>query len=196
LRCTALEPSDYRRTPWKNGGGVAIDIAGASRRGAAPSEWTATIWRFGRTTIDTAAPFSDLSGFERMQVVVRGRGLVLETPRGEIDVREPFAPVRFGGEPPIVSRLEAGPVDVVNLIGDRSRVRIDLQVLDAGSRLTLTAGTHLFYAAVEACELCCDDSPCALAAGHALQLDCESSVGVLSRLGRTLIGSVSPLQRI
>jgi len=191
LRLSALDPSGYRRTPWKNGGGVALDIAGASRPGAAPSEWNATIWRFGRTSIDTAAPFSDLSGFDRMLVVVAGRGLVLETPAGEIDVREPFRPVRFGGETAIVSRLEAGPVDVVNLIGDRSRVVIDLQVLEAGRRLALDPGTHLLYAAAGPCEVDCGDRRCPIAAGHALQLDSESRVSFHGGLGRTLIGSVS-----
>ena len=56
-------------------------------------------------------------------MLVAGRGLVLQTPDGEIDVRRPFRPVRFAGETPIVSRLEAGPVEVVNLIGDRRQVR-------------------------------------------------------------------------
>ena len=191
LRLSALDPSGYRRTPWKNGGGVALDIAGASRPGAAPSEWNATIWRFGRTSIDTAAPFSDLGGFDRMLVVAAGRGLVLATPAGEIDVREPFRPVRFAGETPIVSRLEAGPVDVVNLIGDRSRVRIELQVLEAGSRLALGPGTHLLYAAAGPCEVHCDDRRCLIAAGHALQVDCALRVDLHGVGGRTLIGSVS-----
>ena len=191
VRITALDPCDYRRTPWKNGGGVAIDIAGASRPGAGPSDWHATTWRFGCTSIVTAAPFSDLSGFDRLQVVVAGRGLVLETADGEIDVREPFTPVRFGGETAIVSRLEAGPVEVVNLIGDRSRVGIDLRVLGPDGRLALEPGTHVLYAAAEPCALQVGGSPCTIAAGHAVQVEAESSLSVEGRLGRTLIGSVS-----
>ena len=74
-----------------------------------------------------------------------GRGLVLDTPDGEIDVRAPFKPVRFAGETAIVSRLEAGAVEVVNLIGDRSRVRIDLAVLHAGETRRLGAGVHIAY---------------------------------------------------
>ena len=190
VRLAAIDPAAFRHTPWKNGGGVTIDIAGASRPDATPAEWAATIWRFGRTSIDTGAPFSDLSGFDRMQVVVAGRGLVLETPAGEIDVREPFVPVRFHGETAIVSRLEAGPVEVVNLIGDRSRVAIDLRVLEAGSRLALTSGIHLLYAAVEPCELHCDEVPCTIAVGHAIQLDCGSGAEVRCARGRTLVGSV------
>ena len=41
-------------------------------------------------------------------------------------MRRPFRPARFAGETPIVSRLEAGPVEVINLMGERRRVRLDL----------------------------------------------------------------------
>ena len=80
-----------------------------------------------------------------MQVLVAGSGLVLKTPDGEIDVRQPFRPVRFAGETPIVSRLEAGPVEVVNLIGHRAKVKIDIVVLDEGRTLRLEPGTHFVY---------------------------------------------------
>ncbi|HEX9327417.1 MAG TPA: HutD family protein, partial [Reyranella sp.] len=50
------------------------------------------VWRFSRTPIAVAGPFSDYSGFDRLQVVVTGSGLVLQTPTGEIDVRRPFRP--------------------------------------------------------------------------------------------------------
>ena len=103
------------------------------------------IWRFSRTPITAPGPFSDYSGFDRMQVLVSGRGLVLDTPDGEIDVRMPLRPVRFAGETPIVSRLEAGPVEVVNLMGDRSHVRIDLTVLEAGETRCLGPGLHIAY---------------------------------------------------
>ena len=109
---TPLDPDRYQRTPWKNGGGVTVDIA-----------FDGDVWRFSRTPITAAGPFSDYSGFDRLQVLVAGSGLVLQTPTGEIDVRRPFRPVRFAGETPIVSRLEAGPVEVINLMGERSRVR-------------------------------------------------------------------------
>jgi uncharacterized protein len=134
-RITPLRPEDYRRIPWKNGGGVSIDIAVGDDEA----------WRFGRTPITTGGPFSDYSGFDRLQVLVAGGGLVLQTPTGEIDVRRPFQPVRFAGETPIVSRLEAGPVEVINLIGRRDRVQLDLHVLDEGRSRRLGAGLHIAY---------------------------------------------------
>src|SRR5215471_19925732 len=151
-----LDPTQYRRTPWKNGGGVTIDIAEQD-----------DVWRFGRTPIATPGPFSDYTGFDRMQVLVEGRGLVLETPDGEIDVRVPFKPVRFAGETPITSRLEAGPVEVVNLIGKRSAVAIDLVVLSAGRSVRLGKGTHLAYAANGAAKVNSHDIP----ADHCLRIE-------------------------
>jgi environmental stress-induced protein Ves len=175
---TPLSPKDYRRTPWKNGGGVSIDIAEADG------------WRFGRTPITQPGPFSDYSGFDRAQVLVSGHGLVLDSPQGAIDVRVPFRPVTFAGERPIVSRLEAGPVEVVNLIGERARVRIDLQVLRAGASLGRSAGTHLAYAADGPAALAVDGQPQRLAADHTLRIDAASPTMIACTAGILLIGSV------
>jgi len=176
---TPLDPAGYVRTPWKNGGGVTTDIA-----------FDGDVWRFSRTPITAAGPFSDYAGFDRLQVLVAGSGLVLQTPSGEIDVRRPFRPVRFAGETPIVSRLEAGPVEVVNLIGNRARVRIDLQVLHAGAALGRSAGTHLVYAAKGPAALEVDGTPHRLAADHALRLDEASPTMIACTEGLVLIGSV------
>jgi len=175
---TPLSPKDYRRTPWKNGGGVTIDIAEDDG------------WRFGRTPITAPGPFSDYSGFDRAQVLVSGHGLVLESPEGAIDVRVPFRPVAFAGETPIVSRLEAGPVEVVNLIGERARVAIDLQVLRAGVSLGRSAGTHLAYAADGPTALAIDGQPYRLASDHALRIDVTGPTMIACTAGILLIGSV------
>ena len=176
---TPLDPAGYRRTPWKNGGGVTVDIAEHE-----------DAWRFGRTPITTPGPFSDYSGFDRAQVLVAGRGLVLRTPDGEIDVRTPFKPVAFAGETSIVSRLESGPVEVVNLIGNRAKVRIDLQVLHAGAAMGRSAGTHIVYAAHGSATLAIDGAAHRLAADHALRLDVGSPTMVACTGGVLLLGSV------
>ncbi len=192
-RITSLEPASYRRTPWKNGGGVAIDIAGESRPGADPAAgWDATLWRFGRTTIATAAPFSDLAGFDRQQMVVAGRGLVLQTPTEEIDVRELFVAVRFAGETAIVSRLEDGPVEVVNLIAARAYASIDLERLTSLACKALNPGIHVLYAAAEGCVLRCDDERRRLPAGHALLIEADNPVVVRCMAGTMVVASVFP----
>ena len=176
---TPLDPAGYRRTPWKNGGGVTVDIAEHE-----------DAWRFGRTPITTPGPFSDYSGFDRAQVLVAGRGLVLKTPDGEIDVRTPLKPVAFAGETPIVSRLKSGPVEVVNLIGNRAKVRVDLQVLHAGAAMGRSAGTHIVYTAHGSATLAIDGAVHRLAADHALRLDVGSPTMVACTGGVLLLGSV------
>lgn len=176
---TRLDPSQYRRTPWKNGGGVTVDIAEQDG-----------VWRFGRTPITVAGPFSDYAGFDRLQILVAGRGLVLDTPDGEIDVRRPLEPVRFAGETRITSRLEAGPVEVVNLIGARAKVRIALDVLRAGDTLSVEPGTHLAYAAQGTAALEIDGTPHRLAADHALRAEASGPTVVKGIGGVVLLGSI------
>ena len=179
MTVTRLSPSQYITTPWKNGGGVTVDIAVEG-----------DVWRFGRTPIVAPGPFSDYRGFDRVQVLVAGGGLVLQTPDGDIDVRQPFRPVRFAGETQIVSRLEAGPVEVVNLIGDRAKVRIDIRALQAGGDIILGAGTHIAY---------CPDGPATidvlgtryeLATNHALRIETDALAPVAASAGRILLASI------
>lgn len=179
-----LGPQDYRRTPWKNGGGVTTDIAHDGE-----------IWRFSRTPITAPGPFSDYAGFDRMQVLVGGRGLVLETPDDEIDVRAPFRPVRFAGELAITSRLEAGPVDVLNLLGDRRRVALDLVVLDPGVSLQLGAGLHVAYCPDGRAVVQVENERHAIAADHALRLQQAEGAVLTCKSGRIVLGSVTCVSR-
>jgi hypothetical protein len=177
---TRLDPSRYRRTPWKNGGGVTVDIA-----------VDGDVWRFGRTPITAPGPFSDYSGYDRLQVLVAGRGLVLDTPDGEIDVRTPFRPVRFAGETPIVSRLEQGPVEVVNLIGRRDTVAIDLQVVDLGGTLTGPRGIHFAYAPAGSATITVDGSSHTLAPDHSLRIETGQRTIFAGMSGRVLVASIA-----
>ena len=181
--------------PWKNGGGVTIDIAVTMLPGFESGSWEGIIWRFSRTAIVTPGAFSDLSGYDRELALVSGEGLVLGTPVGEIDVRQAFKPVRFAGETSIVSRLEAGPVEVVNLIGDRSRVSINLSCLAGGATSACPAGVHIIYAATSSCELSIDGNACKIAAGHALRIDAGEDFAVASRLGTAIVAGVIPVVR-
>ena len=176
-----LDPSQYRRTLWKNGGGTTLDIA-----------YEGETWRFSRTPIAAPGPFSDYTGFDRIQMLVTGRGLVLETPDGEIDLRTPFRPMRFAGETPITSRLEAGPVEVLNLIGARAAVRLDLQVLEVSEGMALGPGIHVAYCSQGTATLNANSRRHVLAADHALHIE-EASPATLECVGgRAIIASICP----
>jgi len=176
---TLLAPLQYRRTPWKNGGGVAIDVATDEATGG-------EVWRFGRTAIPVPGPFSDYTGYDRVQVLIAGQGLVLDGPEGEIDLRTPFKVVRYKGELPLVSRLEAGPVEVVNLIGLRAKAKVDMQVLDAGKSLQLGEGLHFAYAPTEAAKVADRDLP----ADHSLRIEATGPTMLACESGRVLVASI------
>jgi len=187
-----LDPTSYKRTPWKNGGGELVVIAAGSGDG-----WAADglAWHFGRTQIVAPGPFSDLTGFERLQVVIKSRGLVLVTPTGEIDLRVPFRPQRYDGGTPIVTRLEAGPVEVVNLIADRSRFHIDLRVGATGETIKLGPGEHVVHAPVEAAAIEIGGALAELPDDHALRIGAGEASLVNVAAGRVLIGSIAPVER-
>ncbi|MFA6968168.1 HutD family protein [Bosea sp. (in: a-proteobacteria)] len=187
---TPLPPESFRSKPWKNGGGVTLDIADASRPGADPAGWEGMIWRLGRTGIVAPGPFSDLTGYERLQAVIVGCGLVLDGAEGEIDLRLPFRPVRYDGGIPLVSRLENGPVEVVNLIADRSLCAIDLAVPVAGEAIALGAGTHILYAPGEAVRGRCGETAFAIPGAHALRIDAQAEGMLTVEAGQALLAII------
>lgn len=190
---TPLHPDGYRRTPWKNGGGVSIDIAGAARPGAEPDGWGGMLWRFARTRIATPAPFSDLSGYDRIIAVVAGRGLVLDAgAHGILDVREPFRPVRFPGEWAITSALEDGAVEVVNLIGDRAAVALDLRFLQGPASLDLAPGEHVVYAPTGLAALISAGEPVSIAADHSVHVRAPDPCRLDAVAGLVVVASIAP----
>jgi environmental stress-induced protein Ves len=189
-RITRLDPAHYRHTPWKNRGGVTVDIADAYRPGTPEGSWDGMIWRLGYTRIETPGPFSDLTGHDRILVVTGGRGLVLERPEGPLDVREPLRPVRFRGEDLITSRLEAGPVAVLNLMADRARAAIDLAVLTEARSHQVAPGLHVLHALGPA-TVTIDGADEALPDRHSLRIDSEEGFLLALRDGTVALASIA-----
>ena len=188
---TLLAPDSFRRTPWKNGGGVAIDIADAYRPGAEPGSWSGMLWRFGRTRIAVPAPFSDLSGHDRIIAVVEGCGLVLLRSDGTtLDLREPFRPVRFPGEWALSSELGDGPVEVVNLIGARSWVDLDLRFSEGTADMPVGPGEHVAYAVLGDATIEIGAATRHLPGGHAARFRTAGPIHLHASAGRIALASV------
>src|SRR5207302_1929264 len=107
----------------------------------------------------------------RLQMVVAGRGLVLKSSTQEFDEREPFTTVRFTGEMEIVTALEAGPVEVVNLMARRGVAEIELAALKQPGDRLLPAGTHLVYAVSGNCSIRLDSEDMLLPDGCTLKVE-------------------------
>ena len=190
MKITLLRPKDYTRSPWKNGGGVFTDIAGAWRADVAAKDWDSLLWRFASTPIVAPGPFSHMPGIDRLQMVVNGRGLVLKSPTQEFDEREPFTTVRFTGEMEIVTALEEGPVEVVNLMARRGAAEIELVALRDPSTRQLVAGTHLVYAARGDCRVRLDDEEFSLSHEDTLKVELTAASKLALVSGLAVLGSI------
>jgi uncharacterized protein len=190
MTVTRLDPAGYGRSPWKNGGGVFIDIAQAYRDDALSRDWDSLLWRFGRTAIITPGPFSDLPGLERLQMVMQGEGLTLRAADRAFDERRAFTSVRFPGELAVVTELDAGPVEVVNLMATRSAADIDLVAMTQPGERALAAGIHLIYAASGDARIELDGHAHPLAGDNSLRLDLTSAARLSLVAGLVVIGSI------
>lgn len=190
MKTTLLKSEDYSRSPWKNGGGIFTDIADAHRPGAAVKDWDSLLWRFASTPIVAPGPFSHMPGIDRLQMVVGGRGLVLKSPTQEFDEREPFATVRFTGEMAIVTALEAGPVEVVNLMARRGAAEIELEALKEPGERLLPAGTHLVYAARGDCRVGLDGEDFAISHENTLKVELTATSTLALVSGLAVLGSI------
>lgn len=167
-----------------------MDIAASWTSDAHAGSWDGMRWRLSRTRIERPGPFSDLSGYDRVLAVVDGRGLVLcPAEASPLDAREPFRPIRFPGEWRVDSRLEAGPVGVLNLMGDRRLLDIDLRFLVAPQTVTMQADVVLLYA-VTSTRFRIAGVPHELAADHALRLADRDPIAVAHADGVLAVASV------
>lgn len=190
MKTTLLKSEDYTRSPWKNGGGVFTDIADAHRTDAAVKDWDSLLWRFASTPIVASGPFSHMPGIDRLQMVVAGRGLVLKAREQEFDEREPFTTVRFTGELEIVTELQAGPVEVVNLMARRGAVEIELEALRQPGDRRLTPGTHLVYAAQGDCRIRLNDADFAVPDKCTLKVELAAASQLALVSGLAVLGSI------
>lgn len=135
-----LARGDYRSMPWKNGGGVTNEIA----RFPHGREGEKYDWRLSTAIVAKNGPFSLFPGLERLLVVWRGEGLLLNGNR-----LEPMEILRFAGDTPVDAELIAGPVEDLGLIYDPTRVETEMRGLGGDARLRflplLRAGEHFLF---------------------------------------------------
>ena len=190
MKTTLLKSEDYARSHWKNGGGIFTDIAGAHRADASVKDWDSLLWRFASTPIVAPGPFSHMAGIDRLQMVVSGRGLVLKSPTQEFDEREPFTTVRFTGEMEIVTELEAGPVEVVNLMARRGAAEIELAALRQPGNRPLSAGTHLVYAVSGDCGIRLNSEDIVIRDGNTLKVELTEASTLALVSGLAVLASI------
>ena len=169
-----ISAREFRRMPWKNGGGRTAEIAAWPVGG---DEGFA--WRVAIAEIDRDGPFSPYPGVDRTFVLLDGDGVVLAHDDQEVQLTAPHEPYRFAGESAITCRLVGGPSRAYNLMLRRDRAHGTLFVADAGA----VAGPFRFgvcYAASGASEcLLPGHAPIGVAPGSALVIEGDAQVASL-----------------
>lgn len=162
-----LRAGDYKRMPWKNGGGETVEIAvSPDNAGLAGFDW-----RVSMATVATDGPFSIFPGIDRTLVILDGSGMVLDI-EGSTPVLLTTAsdPLAFPADIPVAARLEDGAITDLNVMTRRDGlthrlVRIDV---DGSKTLPLPPSTCLLLCHRGAVSFRQDGKAGALAAGDAL----------------------------
>jgi environmental stress-induced protein Ves len=187
-----LAPADYRRMPWKNGGGHTWEIA-ADPPGA---DLASFAWRVSVAAVERDGPFSAFAGVSRTLVLLAGRGIRLCGPASQIELTAPFEPVTFAGDAPIECALIDGPTRDFNLMVRHSQASAQLHVVRERGEALPPASVHVCYAARAACEcLVAGLPPFELAPEHTLVADGAFAPGGM-RVNPLSASSVALVARI
>jgi environmental stress-induced protein Ves len=113
-----LRAQDYRRMPWKNGGGETIEMV-VSPTGASFETFD---WRISMAHVDVPGPFSLFPGIDRTLSVIDGAGITLAlADKDGVSLDRRSEPFRFFGDIAVDSFLIAGPIDDLNVMTRRNR---------------------------------------------------------------------------
>ena len=167
-----LSAREFRRMPWKNGGGRTAEIAAWPVGG---DEGFA--WRVAIAEIERDGPFSTYPGVDRTFVLLDGDGVVLEHDGVEVALSVQHEPYRFPGEAAIECRLVGGPSRAYNLMLRRERAHGRLVIADAATAIAGPVRFGVCYAASGASEcLLPGHAPIGLAPGCALVIEGDAPV--------------------
>lgn len=164
---TRLGPRDFRKQPWKNGGGTTTELA-VHPAGGRP------LWRVSIADVSASGPFSDFSGYERTIMLLEGEGmrLALEgAPDAVID--RPHVPFVFDGAARCHCTLIGGAVRDMNLMVDRTAARGAIEVL-GGRQVrtrTFTAAWTLIHALRGRAHVAFEGAEYTLDTGDLLRID-------------------------
>ena len=164
-----IRAADFRRMPWKNGGGETIEVA-VSPAGAPLGSFD---WRLSMARVAADGPFSVFPGVDRTLVVLTGGGIILTIGgQGSWQLRPESEPFSFPGDAAVDAKLIAGPIDDLNLMTRRELLRHQLtrKRIVLSTKLTRRSET-VILTRDGSVTMDCAGSVAALATGDAIHFD-------------------------
>jgi environmental stress-induced protein Ves len=140
-----LRAADYRRMPWKNGGGETIEMMVSP----ADASFETFDWRISMAHVDAPGAFSLFPNIDRTLSVIAGAGLSLRFAAGDVtSLDRRSMPFSFAGDIAVDSALIDGPIDDLNVMTrrDRCRHRVTRHPLGTSTQLTWTGDIGMLVA--------------------------------------------------
>jgi environmental stress-induced protein Ves len=124
MHLTRLTPAQYKRMPWKNGGGMTTELLAEPNPNGG-----GFLWRISIAEVAMSGPFSDFSAYLRTIMLLEGDGFILKCtdadghPKAGKRLDRPYEPFAFDGAWKTDCSLIDGPIKDFNLMVARDGVR-------------------------------------------------------------------------
>ncbi len=113
-----LRSENYRRMPWKNGGGETVEIAVFPPQ----ADLAAFGWRISMATVASDGPFSVFAGIDRTLSILEGEGMELDIAgRSPVVLTHASNPLAFPADAPTSARLVSGTIVDLNVMTRRGQ---------------------------------------------------------------------------
>lgn len=113
-----LRARDYRRMPWKNGGGETTEIAVFPEN----ADLAGFGWRISMATVASDGPFSVFPGIDRTLSILSGEGMTLDIAgRAPVVLTRSSAPLAFPADTATSAQLVSGPITDLNVMTRRGQ---------------------------------------------------------------------------
>ncbi|WP_215905711.1 HutD family protein [Thalassospira sp. TSL5-1] len=151
-----LRASDYRRMPWKNGGGETVEIA-VYPANAGLDDFA---WRISMAKVASDGPFSSFPGIDRTLSILEGAGMTLVIgDQAPVTLTHDTPPYPFAADIPTSAMLVDGPITDLNVMTRRNRSthRVTRHVVNGTQILTTSEKTVTFILVQDAVEIVVGD---------------------------------------
>ena len=173
-----LKVSEYRRMPWRNGGGETAEVA-ISPTGATLDDFD---WRVSMACIEGDGPFSIFPQTDRTLTVLRGAGLHLSVADGApFELTRNSEPLAFSGDVAVDATLLGGAVTDLNVMTRRERSKHTMR------RAHITGSAEFALEAQLALLVCAEGS---------LQVEVNAQTATLAPLDTLLLDDAPAVLRI
>ncbi|MDS7594547.1 HutD family protein [Agrobacterium tumefaciens] len=138
-----LYAKDYKRMPWKNGGGETVEIAVFP-----PDASVETFdWRISMATVASDGPFSSFPGIDRTLSILEGDGMALAIEdRTPVLLTQESAPLPFPADVRVHATLPSGPITDLNVMTRRAKWRHNVTKHIGALQVTAPLGAVLVLA--------------------------------------------------